>query len=105
MATGWRDVTDYFSESQRHYRGTYMEIDEVYDESVEVSLFSSPDEEYEIYISYGCMYGIIYVEKEKAYELREEVKQVLEREYKIRKEPTDEFIDEFAEKYKLKLDF
>ena len=50
------------------------------------------------------MYGTIYVKKEKAYELREEVKRVLEREYKISKEPTDEFIDEFVEKYNLELD-
>jgi len=42
MANSWRDVTDCFSESQRHYRGTYMEMDEVYNESVEVSLFSAP---------------------------------------------------------------
>lgn len=27
----WRDVTDYFSESQRHYNGKYLEQDEVYD--------------------------------------------------------------------------
>ena len=100
MANSWRDVTDCFSESQRHYRGTYMEIDEVYDESVEVSLFSAPDEKYEIYISYGRMYGTIYVKKEKAYELREEV-----REYKISKEPTDECINEFSGKYRLELDF
>ena len=104
MANSWRDVTDCFSESQRHYRGTYMEMDEVYNESVEVSLFSAPDEKYEIYISYGRMYGTIYVKKENAYELREEVKRVLEREYKISKEPTDEFIDEFVEKYNLELD-
>ena len=41
---------------------SYLEIDEVYDEKVEVSLFSSPDGIYELYISYGKMYGIIYVE-------------------------------------------
>ena len=67
-------------------------------------IFHADGEEYEIYISYGCMYGRIRVEKAKAYELREEIKQILEREYKVSKEPTDEFIDEFVEKYNLELD-
>lgn len=37
----WKDVTEFFSESQRYYKDCYLEIDEVYDECVEVSLFSS----------------------------------------------------------------
>ena len=37
----WVNVTDSFSESQRHYKNTYLEICEVFDEVVEVSLFSS----------------------------------------------------------------
>lgn len=52
----------------------YLEIDEVYDDIVEVSLFSSEDAEYEIYVSFGKMYGIIYVEKENANALCEEIK-------------------------------
>ena len=78
-----------------------MEIDEVYDECVEVSLFSSQKELYEIYVSYGRMYGIIYAEAEEAEAKREEVKSVLEKEYQKYKEPTAEFINEFVEKYKL----
>ena len=31
----WKNVTDSFSEEQRHYKNTYMEICEVYDEVVE----------------------------------------------------------------------
>ena len=70
----WKNVTDSFSEEQRHYKNTYMEICEVYDEVVEVSLFSSRTDPYEIYFSYGYMYGIIYVEKEDADAKREEIK-------------------------------
>lgn len=35
----WVDVTDTFSESRRHYRNTYLEICEVLNEEVEISLF------------------------------------------------------------------
>lgn len=39
----WKNVTDSFSEEQRHYKNTYMEICEVFDEAVEVSLFFLQD--------------------------------------------------------------
>lgn len=97
----WRNVTETFSESERHYKDCYLEIDEVYGEQIEVSLFSSQKGKYEIYVSYGCMYGIIYADAEEAERKREEVKTVLEKDYEKHKEPSDEFIDEFAEKYKL----
>ena len=29
----WKNVTDSFSEEQRHYKNTYMEICEVFDEA------------------------------------------------------------------------
>lgn len=99
----WKNVTEYFSEEERHYKDTYLEIDEVYDEKVEVSLFSSPDGLYELYVSYGIMHGIIYVEAEKADSKREEVKNELAQECQKHKEPTNEFIDAFSEKHKLKL--
>lgn len=95
----WVNVTDTFSESQRHYKNTYLEICEVLDEIVEVSLFSSIDDPYEIYFSFGIMYGIVYAEKENAYEKREQMKSDLEKEYCKNKEPSDDFIDSFAKKY------
>lgn len=95
----WRNVTDCFTEDQRHYNGKYLEIDEVYDEVVEVSLFSSETGLYEIYISFGNMVGIIYAEKEKAYDMREEIKKAFEEEYKKNKEPSGKFVDEIDEKY------
>ena len=95
----WKNVTDSFSEEQRHYKNTYMEICEVYDEVVEVSLFSSKTDPYEIYFSYGIMYGIIYVEKEDADAKREEIKKELQAEYRKSREPSDEFVNSFTKKH------
>ena len=97
----WKNVTDTFSEGERHYNGKYLEICEVYDEKIEVSLFSAPDGQYEIYFSFGIFYGIIYVDKEKATALRQEIKAAIIEEYKANKEPTDGFIDSFAKKYEV----
>lgn len=99
----WKDVTECFSESQRHYKETYLEIDEVYDDKVEVSLFSTPDDLYEIYFSYGILHGIVYVEAEKAEAKREEIKKELELEYQAHKEPTGDFINSFCEKHEAAL--
>lgn len=95
----WINVTNTFSESQRHYKNTYLEICEVFDEVVEVSLFSSVENSYEIYFSFGSMYGIVYVEKENAYEKREQMKSDLEQEYHNNKEPSKGFVDSFVKKY------
>ena len=97
----WRNVTKTFSKAQRHYRNMYLEICEVFNDELEVSLFSSKVESYEIYFSYGIMYGIIYAEEENAALKYEEVKKELELEYRQRKEPSSEFINEFAEKHKV----
>jgi hypothetical protein len=97
----WVDVTNTFSEEQRYYKDLYLEINEVYDEVVEVSLFSCKDDLYEIYFSFGIMYGIIYAEASIAYEKREEVKKELEAEYNKHKEPTKDFINDFADRYEV----
>ena len=102
MSKEWVNVTDYFSEAQRNYNGKYLEIDEVYDEVVEVSYFSSPDDENEIYISLGSLYGIAYVHENDAEEIRYQMKAELEEEYKRNGEnPSETFINSFAKKYKL----
>ena len=75
-------MTETFSEEQRHYKDTYLETCEVFDEILEVSLFSSIIDSYEIYFSYGGFYGIIYVDKEDAVEKYETVKHELELEYR-----------------------
>jgi len=81
----------------------YLETCEVYDEIVEVSLFSSIVDSYEIYFSYGIFYGIIYVDKETAEEKYETIKEELELEYCQHKDPTATFINEFAEKHEVAL--
>ena len=81
----------------------YLETCEVFDEILEVSLFSSLVESYEIYFSYGIFYGIIYVEKENAVEKYETVKNELELECRKHKNPTTAFINEFAEKNKVSM--
>jgi len=97
----WKNVTNSFSNEERYYKDMYLEINEVYDEVVEVSLFSSEKGLYEIYFSYGYMYGIIYVEAENADLKREEVKDELAQEYQRHKKPTSEFVDAFAKKHKV----
>lgn len=97
----WRNVTESFSERQRHYKNTYLEICEVFDEVVEVSVFSSVTDPYEIYFSYGRFYGIIYAEKDEAYIEFEKVKHELEAEYRKHEEPTGKFINDFARRHKV----
>ena len=105
----WRNVTNTFSERARHYNGKYLEICEVYDNIVEVSLFNAEEDSDElqensdeIYFSFGIFYGIIYVEREKANALRQKIKKELVEEYiKNNKEPSRDFINSFAEKYEV----
>ena len=99
----WNNVTETFSDRQRHYKNMYLETCEVFDEILEVSLFSSIVDSYEIYFSYGIFYGIIYVEKENAVEKYETVKNELKLEYSQHKDPTTTFINEFAAKYRVRL--
>jgi len=98
----WVDVTNSFSDEDRHYKNLYMEINEVYD-VIEVSLFSCTEGPYEIYFSYDIFYGIIYEEAASAYEKRNEIKRVLEMEYRKNKKPTSDFINSFAKKYDVQI--
>ena len=99
----WVDVTAAFSEEERHYNSVYLEISEVYDNIVEVSLFSSEEGPYEIYFSYGIFHGIIYEDAATASKKREIIKKVLEEDYLNNSEPTDQFINDFAEKYNVEM--
>lgn len=99
----WKNVTEHFTEEERHYNGKYLEIDEIYDDVIEVSLFSSDDDIYEIYISFDIICGIVYTEKENAYNLREEIKKILAKEYRTNKKPTAKFIEKFSNKYEISI--
>ena len=59
----WKNVTDTFSEEERHYNGKYLEIDEVYDDVIEVSVFSAVDEPYEIYFTYDIFWELYMLKK------------------------------------------
>jgi hypothetical protein len=94
----WINETKAFSETQRHYKNLYLEICE---DKLEVNLFSSEVDSYEIYCSYGRLHEIIYAVKENAKLKYDEVKKELEQEYRINKEPTDTFVNKFWKKYEL----
>lgn len=100
----WVDVTQNFSEVQRHYKDSYLEIDEVLDNTIEVSLFSRTVGLYEIYVGFKIMTGIICVSEEQAYILREEIKETLEKEYEKERKLTDEFMKEFCRKYDMQFE-
>lgn len=97
----WKDVTDTFSEEERYYKDTYLEICEVYNEKIECSLFSRDDGPYEIYVSFDLMVGLVYVSSEEAKSKREEIKKALEEQWKKEGKATSKFINEFHDKYHL----
>jgi len=99
----WVDVTKSFSKKARHYKNLYMEIDEMFDDAVEVSLFSCEEGPYEIFFTYDIFHGIIYTDAETAYEKRNEIKEALEVEYRVNKKVTNDFIHAFAKKYDVQL--
>ena len=102
----WKNVTNHFTEEERHYRGTYLEICEVMDDEIEVSWFSSDDdnEPGQIYMSFGIMYGISYVSNADAEAQRDEMKREIAEEHEKNNEPSSDFINSFAAKYKLTIE-
>ena len=73
-----------------------------------MNLYSCKDiNNYEIYVSYGVMYGIVYTRKDNAVNLREEIKNVIYEDYikngYSEDMPTDEFINKFHKKYNIQI--
>ena len=102
----WIDKTNTFEE--REWKDKYLEICEVLDDKIEINLYSCKDiNNYEIYVSYGVMYGIVFVHKDNAIKLREEIKDLIYKDYiknGYREDmPNDEFIQEFAKKYNIQI--
>ena len=102
----WIDKTDAFE--KRQWKDKYLEICEVLDDKIEVDLYSCEDiNNYEIYVNYGVMYGIVYVHKDNAIKLREEIKSVIYKDYMkngySEDMPTDEFISDFNKKYNIQI--
>ncbi len=102
----WIDKTDTFE--KRQWKDKYLEICEVLDDKIEVNLYSCEDiNNYEIYVNYGVMYGIVYVHKDNAIKLKEEIKSVIYKDYMkngySEDMPTDEFISNFNKKYNIQI--
>lgn len=108
----WIDVTNTFTEERKHYNGVYLEFSNVYvdgecdaddvdEESaiIEVCYYSSETKPYEIYFTFGKMFGIIYTNEKDGRSLVEKVKDELVKEYEKNKEPSNSFINTFCEKY------
>lgn len=102
----WIDKTNTFEE--RKWKDKYLETCEVLDDRIEVNLYSCKDiNNYEIYVSYGIMYGIVYTHKDNAENLREEIKKTIYEDYikngYSEDMPTDEFINKFHKKYNIQI--
>ncbi len=99
----WVDETDAFTEGQRYYKDTYLESCEVLDGKIEASIFSRETGPYEIYFNFGRMYGIVYADADKIYDIREKMKAEIEKEYRKNGEPSSEFINSFGDKYDVQI--
>ena len=72
----WIDKTDDFE--TRDWKDKHLIKCEILNNKIEVNLYSRADiKKYEIYVSYGIMYGIVYVHKDNAEALRDEIKDVI----------------------------
>ena len=98
----WKDVTDTFSDGERHWNRRYLEICEVAYEHIECSLFSCKEDEWEIYVNYGIMYGVSYVLADKAQDQRDRMKKAIEKEFeRSGMEPSEDFVNSFAKEFHL----
>lgn len=100
----WIDKTDEFE--TRAWKDKYLVKCEVLDDKIEVNLYSCTDiNNYEIYVNYGVMYGIVYVHKDNAETLRDEIKDVIYKDYMengySKDMPSGDFINNFGEKYNI----
>lgn len=100
-AMGWRNVTEEFSEERRHYKNLYLEECEVLDSEAEVSLFiaDSPDDDCEVYFSFGIFHGVVYATFADARDKFETMRREIEDERTRNGEPSPEFINSFCERY------
>ena len=102
----WIDKTNTFS--KRQWKDKYLEVCEVLDDKIECNLYSCEDiNNYEIYVSYGVMYGIVYVHKDDAEKIRESIKNEIYEDYRKNgyndDMPTDKFINNFHKKYNIQI--
>lgn len=111
----WESKIDTFSQQERFWNGVYLQTCDVLNDVIEVNLYIPTDADNdtcEIYVNYGKLYGVSYVEGPKAYSLKDEIKKVIYDDFMAHPKyqnsdsqqyPTAEFINSFAEKYHLSL--
>lgn len=102
MEKEWKDVTNYFSEKQRHYNGKYLELDLVIDNIAEIQLYrvintSEFPGKYEIFVNLGDRYGSLY--KDDPYETFEAIKKELYDESFKENKFSHEFYSKLSKKY------
>ena len=105
MAKEWKDVTNYFSESRRHYNGKYLELDLVLEEKYEIQRYVVIDgdfeADYEIFVNVGKYYGSIYTnEPDRVFE---EVKNEIYKESFKKNKFNVKFYEKLRDKYGLGL--
>lgn len=98
---GWINVTEEFSEEQRHYKNLYLEECEVLDGRVEVSIFVAdlPGDDCEVYFSFGIFYGIVYASVADVRDKFETIRREMEDEWTKNGEPSPDFIKSFCKRH------
>ena len=99
----WEDKTSTFTEEQKHFSNTYLLKCNVLDDNIEVNIYEKEDGNYEFYVSYGKMYGIIPFSGDDPYEKAEEIMDVIFQDHLNNKVPSSDFINTFAKEYNLGL--
>ena len=104
MMLEWKNVTDDLPERSHQLRGRTLELCEVAQDGIELGQFSCPDGMWGLYVIYGKLYGTLYAPADKVKEYCSAMKPDIEAEYeKNGKEPSPDFIRDFAAKYHLTL--
>ena len=104
MEKEWKDITNYFSEKQRHYNGKYLVVDYLLDEEIEIQLYEVEEDgfdyEYEIFVNSNPFYGSTYPDTD-PYEMLEAMKKDIYEESFKKNKYSKKFINAFAKKYDL----
>lgn len=98
----WENKTGCFSEWQRWYKGLYLEIDFVYDDKMEISLFTGlPGNRVEIYCNLGWHTYVVRVSREEAEKLFPKLQDEMVKMYEEDPGFSEENLKKFKEKYHL----
>lgn len=104
----WKEITNNYSERQRHFNGKYLLVsyllDGEIDGGVEVQLYEVEEDgfdyQYEIFVNSEPFYGSTYPESN-PYEFMEEMKKVIYEESFKKNRYSKKFINAFAKRFDL----